>query len=131
MGQQHKLSRVSIHILISIMEAEGGIALIENKSGKDVHLNRNNRNSDPWHFVDENGKLAGEVSNLPFTIPDNTDVRLTVGQMSADCDDGPNFFARFEQGDDAPFGEVLIYCSGDKKEVTTYKFINQAGKPYL
>ena len=41
---------------------------------------------------------------------------MTVGAMSVDDEDGPNFFARFDKSDDAPFEEVTVYCSGDKDE---------------
>ena len=66
-----------------------------------------------------------------FKIDNGKSVTLTAGTMSVDADEGSNFFARFEDNDDAPFSEVLIYCSGEEGDKQYVWFESKAGKPEL
>ena len=108
---------------------KSGIAVIKNESTKTAYIIKSAVNQDPWEFV-KNGQVGPQVA-AKFFIEPSESVQLTCGPVSVDADDGPNFFIRFQDDDDAPFCDALVYCSGDPEEITEYFIVAKAGKPFL
>lgn len=100
------------------MSLSGGKVTIKNTTGQNVYFKKSAKNSDPWVFVDDGGK-AGMMSHN-FCVYAGQSLTLSCGAVSVDGHDGPNFFARIGNNEDAPFTACHIYCSGDDEEHDGY-----------
>merc|ERR1711893_511992 len=133
MGHVNSINTIKHDLLDHLfrMALEGGIVIICNSTGRDIYLAKNRQSADPWQFVDDNGNPGVRVIGT-FVIPNGRSVTLTVGSLSADADNGSNFYSRWENNNDAAFANLSIYCSGEVGDIQRYWFVvNDFGLPVL